>query len=587
MIRHLHTFLTAPSGRFFSPRTLLWFCLSLGLVLVYSLIALQEAFSAAHVIQDDARQHVFWMQRFVNPALFPDDRIADYFQSVAPGGYQLLYRMAAATGLSPILFHKLLPVGLNLIMAGYCFATCLCLLPIPVAAFSATLLLGQGLGTTDAIVSGTPKAFIYPLLLAFLYYLLRGRLIPTLVIIALQGLFYPQLVFLSAGVLVLRLGQWRGGRLGLTPVKRDRLLSLSGLALALVVLLPYALQSSAFGPTLTLTAARDLPELALPGSRSQYFFDSDPAAYWLKGRSGLRLATALTPVTNGLGLLLPFLGLFPKRFPLVRQVQPAVTVLPQLLVSSLAMFAAAHLLLFRLHLPSRYTQHSFRIILSLAAGMALVLLVDAVLRWAMRPAGAARSAATVRPQPRWKIGGAIALTSILGALVVGYPVLVPGFPLTAYQIGQYPALYEFLRSQPTDSLIASLSNEVNNLPSFAQRSILTGSEYAIPYHTGYYTEIRQRTTDLIRAQYSADPAIVQEFIERYGITHWLLDRNAFQPRYLTNQAWIQQYPAAAQAARQALQRESPALSGLNDCVMFADRGLSLLDARCITAALSR
>ncbi|MEB3357465.1 MAG: hypothetical protein VKK04_12125 [Synechococcales bacterium] len=585
MIRHLHTFLTAPSLRLSSPRTLFWFFLSLSMVLIYSLMALPEAFSTAYVIQDDARQHVFWMQRFVDPALFPDDWIADYFQSVAPAGYQLLYRMAAAVGLSPILFHKLLPVALNLVMAGYAFATCLCLLPVPAAAFSATLFLGQGLGITDAIVSGTPKAFIYPLLLAFLYYLLRGRLVPILVTIALEGLFYPQLVFLSAGVLALRLGRWQGGRLRLTPVKRDRLLSLAGLAVAFFVLLPYAFQSSEFGPTLTLAEARDLPELALPGSRSRFFYDDDPAAYWLEGRSGLRLATALTPVTNALGLLLPFLGLFPKRFPLVREVRPTVAILPQLLIASLTMFVAAHLLLFRLHLPSRYTQHSFRIILSLAAGMALVVLVDALLRWAGKAAGGKRTAGAGRSPGRGLVGAAI--TGLLGALVLGYPALVSGFPITAYQVGQYPELYEFLRSQPTDSLIASLSNEVNNLPSFARRSILTGSEYAIPYHTGYYTEIRQRTLDLIRAQYSADPTVVQNFVDRYGVTHWLLDRNAFQPAYLSNQPWIQQYPAAAQAAREALLRETPALSRLNDCVMFADRGLSLLDARCITDSLAR
>ncbi|MGJ3254530.1 MAG: hypothetical protein ACFE0J_25860, partial [Elainellaceae cyanobacterium] len=71
-----------------STRTALvfWFCLSLTFAAIYSLLALQQAFSADYVVQDDARQHVFWMQRFLNPDLFPDDLIADYFQSVAPAG---------------------------------------------------------------------------------------------------------------------------------------------------------------------------------------------------------------------------------------------------------------------------------------------------------------------------------------------------------------------------------------------------------------------------------------------------------------------------------------------------------------------
>ena len=35
------------------------------------------------------------------------------------------------------------------------------------------------------------------------------------------------------------------------------------------------------------------------------------------------------------------------------------------------MYALAHLLIFRLHLPSRYTQHSLRMVMSLAAGIVL------------------------------------------------------------------------------------------------------------------------------------------------------------------------------------------------------------------------
>ena len=52
-------------------------------------------------MQDDARQHVFWMQRFIDSELFPHDLIADYFQSVAPTGYTTLYRIAAALGSIP------------------------------------------------------------------------------------------------------------------------------------------------------------------------------------------------------------------------------------------------------------------------------------------------------------------------------------------------------------------------------------------------------------------------------------------------------------------------------------------------------
>jgi len=63
---------------------LFWLTLSFTFAILYSFLALQEAFSSEYVIQDDARQHVFWTRRFLDSNLFPNDLIADYFQSVAP-----------------------------------------------------------------------------------------------------------------------------------------------------------------------------------------------------------------------------------------------------------------------------------------------------------------------------------------------------------------------------------------------------------------------------------------------------------------------------------------------------------------------
>jgi hypothetical protein len=54
---------------------------------LYGVLGLQKAFKAEYVVQDDAREYVFWMQRFVDAELLPHDLIADYFQSITPFGY--------------------------------------------------------------------------------------------------------------------------------------------------------------------------------------------------------------------------------------------------------------------------------------------------------------------------------------------------------------------------------------------------------------------------------------------------------------------------------------------------------------------
>ncbi|MFP3344846.1 hypothetical protein R0J87_20425, partial [Halomonas sp. SIMBA_159] len=91
---------------------------------------------------------------------------------------------------------------------------------------------------------------------------------------------------------------------------------------------------------------------------------------------------------------------------------------------------------------------------------------------------------------------------------------------------------------PVDSLVASLAAEANFLPTFAQRSILVGSEYAIPYHWGYYQQFRQRTLDLISAQYTTNPDLLANFINDYQITFWLFDQSAFNVEYLAKNDWL-------------------------------------------------
>ena len=266
----LRKLLTTPTSKTPNSQVIFWLSLSLTFAAIYSLLAMREAFSSDYVVQDDARQHVFWMLRYIDPELFPKNLIADYFQSVAPAGYSTLYHLAALVGVNPLVFNKVLPFVLGLITTGYCFGVCFEMLPVPAAGFIAALLLNQNLWVEDDLASGTPRAFLYPLFLAFLYYLLRRSLLPCLGAIVLLGLFYPQYVFLCAGLLILQLVKWDSGRFRLSPDKRDYQFCGAGLGVVLLVMLPYALRSSEFAPVISVEEARQLPEFG-PGGRSEFF----------------------------------------------------------------------------------------------------------------------------------------------------------------------------------------------------------------------------------------------------------------------------------------------------------------------------
>jgi len=275
--------------------------------------------------------------------------------------------------------------------------------------------------------------------------------------------------------------------------------------------------------------------------------------------------------------LLPVLLRFRSKFPKLWQLKSSILVLPQLLLVSLSMFFAAHAVLFKLHLPNRYTSYSFRIILALASGIALSVILDAVLSWASQ-----------RAKPHLPLRQFIALgaTALFAATLVLYPSFIKDFPYTAYQVGGAPGLYQFFQKQPKDILIASLADEVNFIPTFARRSILVGREYAIPYHLGYYRQFRQRTLDLIRAQYSPDLAEVKDFIQKYKVDFWLLDARAFTPEYFANNDWLQAYqPATGEALDKVKRGTLPALSSvIKNCQVFEAESLVVLGGACLKSA---
>ncbi|MBI4783765.1 MAG: hypothetical protein HY785_20985 [Oscillatoriophycideae cyanobacterium NC_groundwater_1537_Pr4_S-0.65um_50_18] len=564
-------------------QTLFWFSLSLTLAAVSSLLILQRAFSSEYVVQDDVRQHVFWMLRFSDPSLFPQDLIADYFQSLAPWGYRLFYQGFAAIGLSPLLLSKLLPVGLSLVAAGYAFGVSMQLLPVPFAGFVASALTSQVLWTHDDVVSATPRAFLPPLFLAFLYYLLRRdakpfwrrSLLPCLVVIGLEGLFYPQYVLVFAAIAALQVVTWQP-RLRFSRDRQDYLFCGACLGVAFGVLLPIALSSSPYGAVISAAEARQLPEFSALG-RSRFFSD-DPLNFWLVAeRSGL--FPNFRPWLLAIGAFLPLLLRGARRhaaqFPLVQQVSPKIVVLLQVTIAALALFFAAHLLLFRLYLPSRYAEYTLRFVLVFAAAIGITILLQAA--WQ-------RLAQSARSQIYYPIAVWVVTAALIGALLL-YPSYGNRQALKSYWVGGNPQLYQFFAQQPQDILIAALGREADNIPTFAQRSLLVGREYALPYQVGYGSQFRQRVTDTIQAQYALEPSVLANFIRTYGIDFWVLDQQSFDASALLT-SWLVQYPEAIAQAQSQLAQGTPALKKMvKPCTVSRDHQLRVLSASCILAKI--
>ena len=261
-----------------------WLSLCLVLAAMPALKELFLAFGGAYVVQDDARQFIFWMRRWLDPELFQGDPIAEYFQSVSPPGFQAVYWLPAQLGVDPFVVNKLLPMILSLVLAYYAFKLALRLLNLPPAAFLASALTVLVWSSKDQIWSGTPRAFALPLFVAFLFYLTRKKTIGVTVTMALLPLFYPQAALVALGVLGLSPLRWEGGaRLELT---RAALMPVAaGMGSGIGALIPFVVSSSEFGPTMMLEQARAWPDF-YRGGRTAIFLSDGTIPILCAARTG-------------------------------------------------------------------------------------------------------------------------------------------------------------------------------------------------------------------------------------------------------------------------------------------------------------
>lgn len=549
----------------FKSSLIFWYTLSIIFSIAYVAMGLRLSYGNQYVVSDDGREYLSWMYRYSNPSLFPGDLIADYFQSVTPIGFGWVYKIIAALGIDIIFFSKVLPIVLALVTTSYCFAVSMRLLAVPITGFIACLLLNQSLGLHDDLFSATPRDFIYPLFLAFLYYLLRGSWVGIFISIALQALIYPLIAFVDLMILFLGLFSWQNRKLQFgDEFKQKFLLFAISTIIAGVAILPYALQSSQFGPTITAAVARTMPEY-WPGGRVSYFSDN-PIYYWLDGRDSGFFAL-IAPPQIMIGLLLPVIFKYSRRFPLTKQINPQIKLLLRVVIACLIMYSIAHIVAFKLHWPSRYTNHAFKIILALATGITLTVFLDAAMRWSKQ---AKKQLLT------------LGIIAAIGAALIFYPSSLKNFPKTPYVGTSVPSLHNFLQQQPENILIASTSKEADNIPAFARRSILVGREYGLPFHTKYYAQFKTRVNDLLTAQYSLNLDQVKDFIQKYNVTFWLLERSAFTPEYLTKNKWLQQYKPAVNTSLANLKKTTPALAkSIKLCTILEAENIILVDTKCI------
>jgi hypothetical protein len=559
----------------FKPKT--WFFLSLISPFYYGLLSIFFGFSHEYIIQDDARQHIVWLQQLVDPQLFPNDVIADYYRAIAPMGFTTIYAWFAKLGIEPLILAKILPLFLGLITSIYGFKLFLKILPIPPAALVGTLILNQTIWLKDDVISASPRAFLYPLFAAFLYYLVQRRTVFCVATILLQGLLFPQIAFVYLGVLTVRLLRWHKSSLRFSRNVQDYQVWAWGVAIALAVILPFSNHLSQLGATFTVAQMKVMPEFGTQG-RTRYFgvslFD-----FIMNGSSGIR--PPLLPLIIWTSLGLPFL--LRTKHPVAQSISDKIGVLTQILIASFGLFLLAHLLLPKLYYPNRYTYHSLRFVMSIAAGIFIFSRLQSGQQWLAQRLSYNKDRLTIKESVVISLVG---LFATIVVLVPATPALV--FLTASWNVGNHAAIYEYLSTQPKDILIASLDDEADNIPAFAGRSVLVSGEFAFAFHVDYYSEMKERAAATLKAEYSPDLKELKDLIERYGVDFFLVHKDFLNPEYLLSKVWLVNSSFQKQVfstAERLQQGKVPALNAqIEPCSIAETETLRLLNAACIRSS---
>ena len=471
---------------------------ALYLVLLAAVTALGEwwpALTDPWYVFDDARQHVFWTYRYQDASLFPGDLYAEIFSWLAPLGYHGLYWAIAQIG-DPSTASRWMGLGLGAVTLWYGWRLGRAMEP-RWGGFLTVLLLLQYL---NSLKGGLPRSFALPLLVPHLYFLTTARMGGASMVLVLEALLYPQVFLLGLGLQGLAVVRAAAGG----KLRRPLALLLIGAAVGGLTLAPRYLvgRPASLGPMVTRAEARQAPEFQV-GGRVE-FFNTDPFAFFVKGtRSGL--GWKRFPYLEGFAILLAFvLGGGVRRTP---------PVILDILLVSLALFAAAHLLLFNLHLPNRYVRWTLPLVGMLFVAVHARSAAERLRRWIPVLDRAWPHLARAR--------GAIALV-LLVAVTANFVTAAPRRSTPAEVVG----LHQYLRTLPPDTLLAGKSAALATVPLLDRRRILEDREFALAYFTGYYHEVMRRMEARESAWRTESPEALTRFCREFGVTHLLVDRRA-------------------------------------------------------------
>jgi hypothetical protein len=547
-----------------------------------------------YAVNEDMRNY-YWMARFQDPSLFANDPLATdvvtdlnvlghtvvvYFRSL---GYSLLFYLLSFV-IEPIWVSKLLVFVLMPLSVVYVFGLGR-LLRDNVTGLLLTLLyifFIMSSPSSVSLITGLQRAFTMPLLVAFLYYLLRLHYWAAAGVVVLGGLFYLPVLPITALTYAFSFVRidwpvkvtWQLSRHKVVPFLVAIVVSAALVAPAFLV----EVQASATNSESQQVRILDDP-MYQKGGRAALF-----TVYPLLGRAGI--LDEGWDVLNNLVLLLTVICIWAVvgNRSLRLNVEVWYLLLSGLVLALASWFTISVLSSFLLYYPSRFTRgtiflftlcfiawnlpdfvrsvalslrRNVRRLVWFLIGLEVILIVMPLLALDRYGAGSMLGVSNARtllpmlggvtvlvgvallarsspPQSHGlqfaagRIGRVLTVTiSVMGVLMV-----VVLAALYMYAVGHgflepsadERALYEFLHTLPKDTLLAGEPGMMSSVPLFAKRPVL--------FSTEDIGGNDQAILDFFDAYYAETADAAGTFCRQYGVDYLVVNQGLFTQEYL-------------------------------------------------------
>ena len=359
--------------------------------------------------------------------------------------------------------------------------------------------------------SGLSKAFGFPLLIIFMYYLIKKSSIKLSLALILSALLYPPVFLINVLIFGLSLLNFKLNKL-INNIKQNLFVIFFIILSFSFIIIPLQFYNFGLNERYSFEELVLFPELYEGGSSNDNIFKKPiPFTTNLKSTIGT-IIEIFNPGISRPIYASPLFILFLLSLILTITYREKILKLPKEIylipIASIILQVLAFILLFRLHLPSRYVRFSLPIFL-------IIILAHGIYFLSL--------------DKRYKI----ILKLLFLFLITFYLSQLITTPEWDPALCNDIKLYDFIERLPTNVIIAGYPDDMGCIGLFGKKDPFVLGIIDEPFHKDFYEIIKKRNIDFFTAYFSDSKQSVLEFCKSNNVSHIIVNNNHFTPKFLS------------------------------------------------------